>query len=272
MDTVDDVPAAFARRPLFEPIAPWLARFTAPGVPAHAALDALLTETADEARSGGGAPIRFVPPADDPAGYEAQIFNRGEVPTRSGNWHDFFNALAWCAWPQSKAACNRLHLDELRARTAAGLAGRGRRRDALTQFDECGIVVVSSDAAIAGLLAAHAWHDAFWLERSRLLQTTRFLVFGHGSWDQLRAPFFGLCAKALYRVVSDEWHNLDERTRLSDTDAWLASQLRARIEHLTPRDFSPLPLLGIPGVVPDSESADYYLDTRQFRPRREHAA
>lgn len=280
MNPIDDIPATFARRPLFEPIAPWLERLDVPGVPGHAALDALLTGAAPEARSGGGAPIRFVPPPANtatqstraPAGYEEQVFASGEVPTRSGDWHDFFNALAWCAWPRSKSACNRLHLAELRARAAAGLTGRGPRRDALTQFDECGIVVVTSDAGIAELLASHTWHEAFWQRRARLLKTTRFLVFGHGSWDQLRAPFFGLCAKALYRVVSDEWHNLDERTRLSDTDAWLAGRLCAQIQHLTPRDFSPLPLLGIPGVVPDSESEDYYLDTRQFRPKRTHAA
>ena len=31
----------------------------------------------------------------------------------------------------------------------------------------------------------------------------------------------------------------------------------------------PLPLLGIPGLTPASECADYYRDTRQFRPRRQ---
>src|SRR5690606_13588051 len=107
-----------AERRLFEPIAPWLARFTAPGVPARAALDALLVEAAPAARSGGGARIRFAAPGEDEAGYEARIFATGEVPTREGDWHDFFNALAWRAWPRTKACCNRLHLDELRARAA----------------------------------------------------------------------------------------------------------------------------------------------------------
>ena len=40
------IPAAFAERRLFEPIAPWLARFTTPGLPSRAALDALLAEAA----------------------------------------------------------------------------------------------------------------------------------------------------------------------------------------------------------------------------------
>ena len=267
MDTVDDIPAAFSGRVLFEPIAPWLARFAAPGVPSHVALDALLAETAAEARSGGGAPIRFVPPTDEPGGYEERIFARGEVPTRHGDWHDFFNALAWCAWPRTKAACNRLHLAELHARAAAGLPGRGPRRDALTQFDECGIVVVSSDTDLLALLAAHEWEEALWTRRARLLQTTRFLVFGHGTWDQLRAPFVGLCAKALYRVVDPAWLALPAADARAETDAWLAAHLTTNIDTLTPRSLSPLPLLGIPGVTADSECAAYYRDTRQFRPR-----
>ena len=269
MNPADITPASLADRALFEPIAAWLGRFAAAGVPGHAELDALLAEIAPDARSGSGARIRFVPPAGDAEGYEARIFASGEVPTRAGDWHDFFNALAWCAWPRTKAACNRLHLAELHARTAAGLPGRGPRRDALTQFDECGIVVVSSDADIPTLLAAHAWEEALWTRRARLLQTTRFLVFGHGTWDQLRAPFVGLCAKALFRVVAPAWLALPAAQALAETDAWLAAHLAANIDTLTPRSLSPLPLLGIPGVTADNECAAYYRDTRQFRPRRQ---
>ena len=268
MNPADITPASLADRALFEPIAAWLGRFTTPGVPSHAELDALLAEVAPDARSGGGARIRFVPPAGDAEGYEARIFASGEVPPRATDWHDFFNALAWCAWPRTKAACNRLHLAELHARTAAGLPGRGPRRDALTQFDECGIVVVSSDADIPALLAAHAWEEALWNRRTRLLQSTRFLVFGHGTWDQLRAPFVGLCAKALFRVVAPAWLALPAAQALAETDAWLAAHLAANIDTLTPRSLSPLPLLGIPGVTADNECAAYYRDTRQFRPHR----
>lgn len=272
MSTVEAIPASFADHALFEPIAAWLGRFAAPGLPTHAELDAVLAAAAPDARSGGGAPIRFVPPMGDVEGYEAHIFARGEVPTRANDWHDFFNALAWCAWPQTKAACNRLHLAELRARAAAGQVGRGPRRDALTQFDECGIVVVSADAAIPALLAAHEWEEALWNRRARLLQSTRFLVFGHGTWDQLRAPFVGLCAKALYRIVDPAWLSLTTADALAETDNWLAGQLAANINTLTPRTLSPLPLLGIPGVTPDNERAAYYRDTRQFRPRRRSTA
>ena len=38
--------------------------------------------------------------------------------------------------------------------------------------------------------------------------------------------------------------------------------------YVRPRDFAPLPLLGMPGATPDNEFPAYYDDTRQFRPLR----
>ncbi|NMG31581.1 DUF3025 domain-containing protein [Aromatoleum evansii] len=261
-------PAALAVRALFEPIAALLERFTASELPGTAQLDALLREVAPGTASGAGQPIRFVRPPAEALAYEEHIFATGEVPTRADDWHDFFNALAWCVWPRAKSACNILHRRERDARTAAGLPGRGPRRDALTQFDECGIVVVSSDPEIPAFLAAHAWEDAFWTRRARLIASTRFMVFGHGTWEQLREPFFGLCAKALYRVVDAGWLARPAAERQTETDAWLAAQLLDAGLLRTPRELAPLPLLGIPGVTRENESAAYYRDTRQFRPKR----
>jgi acyl-coenzyme A thioesterase PaaI-like protein len=42
------------------------------------------------------------------------ISRTGEVPTRSHNWHDWFNALAWLAWPHSKEALNARHVRAIR--------------------------------------------------------------------------------------------------------------------------------------------------------------
>jgi hypothetical protein len=212
--------------------------------------------------------LRFVLPPEGLDAYELHIHATGEVPTRPNDWHDFFNALAWCVWPRSKAACNALHLRALSARAAAGLPGRGPVRDALTQFDECGVLVVSADPDIPALLATHAWEEALWTRRARLLESTRFLIFGHGSWDQLRQPFFGLCAKAIYRQVEADWLQLPAPARQAEADAWLAGRLADPHQAFDKAALSPLPLLGIPGVIADSECADYYRDTRQFRPRR----
>ena len=49
MNVTDAIPASFADRALFEPIAAWLGRFTAPGVPVHTELDAVLADAAPAA-------------------------------------------------------------------------------------------------------------------------------------------------------------------------------------------------------------------------------
>lgn len=217
-------------------------------------LDALNAEAARLGiRTGGGHPLRFVPPAADGFGYEARAYATGAVATRAGNAHDYYNALIWLAFPRAKAALNRRHAAEL---ARHGDDRRGPVRDALTQFDECGVVVAGMPADMQSALRAHRWREVFVDRRVELLATTRFLVFGHASHDALQAPFVGLCGKAIF---------LDGE----DMDGTLAARLDA--EPLTPRAFQPLPLLGIPGATADNEDPAYYDDTRQFRPARRAA-
>jgi len=257
-------PAALAERRLFEPLAPWLRRLPADRLPDLAELNRLLAE-APTCRGAGGLPIRCVAPEPaDPRGYEARILASGEIPTRPGDWHDCFNALVWRAFPAAKAVLNRCHGAVLAAR--AGATGRGPARDALTQFDECGVLVVSRDASLGAGLAAHRWDAILRGRRREVLAGMDFMVFGHASYDQLRAPFHGLCGKAVYRVVPAGWFDLAGPARLAEADRWLAAWL-ADPDHLSsPAALSPLPLLGIPGVTAASEAPDFYRDTRQFRP------
>lgn len=268
-----EAPSALADRTLFETLAPLLRRFDDARLPTPRVLDALLHDVAPGAVTASGKPVHFDAEVMPLAGYETHIHDSGAVPTRDGDWHDFFNALSWCIWPRSKAALNAAHVREIAIRRAGGLAGRGARRDALTQFDECGLLVVSSDPAVPELLAAHAWLEVFWHRRRQLPGSTAFLVFGHGSWEQLRNPFVGLCAKTVHRVVPRQWFHLDRDERQRETDAWLAAGIASDDLLRNPRALHPLPLLGIPGVTPDNACADYYRDTRQFRPPRrlEHA-
>lgn len=255
-------PAALAGRRLFEPLDPWLGRLPADRLPELAELNALLAE-APACRLADETPISCVAagPAD-PRGYEAVILASGQIPTRPGNWHDCFNPLVWRAFPAAKAALNRRHGAESAAR--AGAAGRGPVRDALTQFDECGVLVVSRDPSLCDGLAAHRWDEVLRGRRWEVLEGMDFLVFGHASYDQLRAPFSGLCGKALYRTVGPEWFELDRAGRSAEVDRWLAAWIPDYLA--SPAQFSPLPLLGIPGVTAASEAADFYLDSRQFRP------
>lgn len=222
--------------------------------------------------TGGGKPLRFVlpdacqegtvPNAEPHLGYEERTFHSGEVVTRPGNWHDAYNAEVWLEFPQAKAALNRQHVEALieqRAASKSGRSQRGRVRDRLTQFDECGVILAGMPSFLWEALCAHRWRTVFIDHRETLLESTRFVVFGHASRDALRAPFIGLCGKAI-RLDATEWPAIDEELahRLAP------GHLGASADFCQP--WPALPLLGIPGMTPDNEYPAYYDDGRQFRP------
>ncbi len=216
--------------------------------------------------TGGGATLRFVEPFGGADGYEEPAYREGEIATRPGNRHDLFNALIWPALPLAKAALNRRHFAALTDARRQGRSERGALRDALTQFDECGVVVAGFSPDLWQGLCAHRWREVFVDRRAGLLRSTRFLVFGHASHDALAAPFVGLCGKALFLEVDAAWLELPEMEARAVLDARLAARFDAG--DFSPRDWQPLPLLGIPGATADNERPDYYDETRQFRPAR----
>lgn len=223
--------------------------------PSLARLNALATQR--------GLPVRFVPPAADDLSYEERIFLAGAVATRDANAHDLFNALIWLAFPQTKAMLNRLHVQALREQ---GSAMRGPLRDALTQFDECGVIVLGTNPELWSALCAHRWQEVFVIQRAEVERTMRFVVFGHASHEALLAPFPGLCGKALFLPVTEAMLIRIDHGDLLEADALLARRLAsADFLTCTPRAWQPLPLLGIPGATVANEMPDYYADTRQFR-------
>lgn len=253
-----------ADSPVLHPLSAFLAPWLVAGPLDHDALNTIAARRG--LVSGSGAPLRFVVPSGDDRGYEERAFREGAIATRPGNRHDLFNALIWLAFPRAKAVINRRHHAVLAQARAEGGTRRGALRDALTQFDECGVVVAGSAPELWQSLCAHRWREVFVLRREELLHSTRFLVFGHASHDALAAPFVGMCGKALFLEVDAAWLNLPEAAALAALDSRLAARLE--LGDLTPGDWQPLPLLGIPGATPDNERPDYYDDTRQFRPAR----
>jgi hypothetical protein len=258
------------------PLSSFLAPFCGGGMPALSQLNAAARQRG--IKSGGGAAICFVAANDGPLrqeglsalSYEARIFHTGAVATRLANWHDAFNALIWLHFPHTKALLNRQHIQALSMADAASASPpRGPVRDALTQFDECGVVVVGTQPALWGAICAHRWQEAFVAQRAELQQTTRFIVFGHASHEALMAPFYGLCGKALFLPVDAGALASIDTAGVARLDESLARRL-ASADYLlrSPRDLQPLPLLGIPGATTDNENPDYYADTRQFRPAR----
>ena len=214
-----------------------------------------------------GQQVAFVPPQADGLVYECRIWENGEVETRPDNWHDFFNALVWLTFPHTKIAVSGCHVG---AMTPAGVA-RGTVRDALTHFDECGIVVLSAKPELLDLLRNFEWKKLFVEQRAEVAQSMRFVVYGHATYESLLKPFRGLTAKGILYEVDANWLQLPMAEQLVAVDVRLAADL-ASGRYTRPRDFQPLPLLGIPGLVPESEDPAYYDDTWQFRPGRRQPA
>ena len=244
---------------LFDPLRRWLDQL--PPRPDAVAL----AELAGRHPIGGpnGKPIRFVPPQADGLAYECRVWETGEVETRPGNWHDFFNGLVWLTFPRTKRAIIAAHVAAMQPAGAA----RGSTRDALTHFDECGIAVLSSRPELLELLRGFEWKKLFVDRRANVRVAMRFVIVGHATYEALRAPFRGLTAKAVLLEVGEAWLRQPRARQLAAVNALLAAKL-AGGRYKLPRDFQPLPLLGIPGVTPDSEDPAYYDDTWQFRPGR----
>jgi hypothetical protein len=216
-------------------------------------------------RSADDLPLRFVPPGAEKS-YEQAVYDSGCVCTRPQNWHDLFNALAWCAFPRSKALLNRLHVDQLTRRDPS--AGRGTVRDVLTLFDESGMIVACADPALARLLEEFRWKDLFVERRESVAASMSFHVFGHAIHEQMLDPFDGITAKAVVFEVDRGFFGLDERTRLKELDARTAEHFFRPQSLESTRNLQPVPVLGIPGWWPANEAAHYYDNTAYFRPRR----
>ncbi|MGH8692447.1 MAG: DUF3025 domain-containing protein, partial [Burkholderiales bacterium] len=125
-------------------------------------LNSLSEERKVETESGR--PVRFVPPGTKHSAYEVKVFETGRVATRPDNLHDWFNALAWLAFPRTKARINAMHAAEIPREGGR----RGRLRDLLTIFDEGGAIVHCDDAALVALLGNFQWKALFWDNRDRV--------------------------------------------------------------------------------------------------------
>jgi hypothetical protein len=248
--------------PIFAALVPLLRCLPPDRFPRYDELNALATPSV---ASGGGAPIRFVPPAAS-AQYETHVFETGEVQTRPDNWHDLFNALVWLAFPRTKAVLNRHHWEEIRARPGERL--RGTARDVLTLFDEGGIVVAAADAELASLLREFRWKELFWRRRAEVQRSMRFYVFGHAIYEKALEPYKGVTAKALIVDAASGLLDAPIELQLSELDARAADYFSGSQALSSTRNLPPLPILGIPGWDPSNAREEYYDDAAQFRPGR----
>ena len=190
--------------------------------------------------------MRFVPPSAADPYYEIHLYETGYVATREENWHDLFNALAWLAFPRTKATINALHARHIPLEQGR----RGRVRDLLTIFDEGGAIVRCADQELVRMAREFRWRELFWDCRERVLAGMQFIVLGHAVLEKARVPWPGIACKAMFIGAQD------------DPDASAAQRLP---NYGSPQELAPLPVFGYPGWLPESARPELYSDERYFR-------
>lgn len=265
-------PDFLERSPLFAPLRTRASRsLRVPDWPTLDDLQRLLSASGAEPRTQSGARVTFVPQARKPAAfedaYEPRIFLRGEIQVRDRHWHDLMNALVWITFPRTKAALNAAHYRALVAQRTEGSPNRGRLQDALTLFDEGGVIVVARDPALLRLIGDFAWKRLFWRERARVLADMRFYLFGHAIYEKALAPFPGITARALLFEVERSFLDGPLDLQIERADALAAAAIDgAGLK--SPRDLAPVPILGVPGWCAENECASYYDNRDYFRSGR----
>ncbi len=221
--------------------------------------------------SASGKPIRFVAPDTDAhefeQRYEPRIYLHGEVQTRENSWHDLFNALVWMTFPQTKAALNARHYTE----QSSPLVKKNRSavQDAMTLFDESGVIVISSEARLIDLLKNFEWKKLFWQHREEVQQHMRFFIFGHALYEKSLQPYAGMTGKASVFLIDKKTDNNQLVTDLSRYDAMMAVRLSQDI--YASKDFSPLPLMGVPGWSEENNAESFYENKNVFRAKKSDA-
>ncbi len=188
--------------------------------------------------------------------YETRIATHGRIATRTENWHDLFNALVWARHPAVKSALNArqcLHI------AAMGPQRRNRAQQALTQFDECGVVVRVADPALLRLWDGHRWHELFVAQAARWHDGGIAIaaVIGHALMEQALLPGRLLVGKCVVVQGGDD----------AACVARVAEAIADGGIREDPLELRPLPLAGIPGWHPRQDAA-FHAQAGYFLPLR----
>ena len=258
------------RSPMFEPLRAAVGGLRGSYWPGCDDLNRITASSLAPIVTAGGRPLRFVAQQLRHAAfedkYEPRIFLRGEVQIRSCNWHDLLNALVWLTFPRAKAALNQRHYRELERQRATGAPNRGPAQDALTLFDEGGVLVAVGDPVQAALLSGFQWKELFWRRRAAVVQSMRFYLFGHALYEKALAPFAGVTGRGVIFEVDRELFSHPLQQQLDELDAKLAACIGDPARFAATRELAPVPILGVPGWCRENACEQYYDNSGYFRP------
>lgn len=254
----------FKNSPLFNDLDRLLGHMNWQQWPSCDELNALLP---DDLANYQGQPLTLVEQTDellsDGIYYEQRIYQQGLVPTRSANWHDFFNALIFLLFPRTKREMNRLHVEHM---AQFGSHKRTPCRDAITLFDECGVIIAYTNDEIMQQLSNHQWYEGFVENRECWQKSVSATMIGHANYEKALEPYIGFTGKALYLKVSEEFFELEFWDRYQYLDTLLAQNLALLLQDNS--NLYPLPILGVPGWWPANENAEFYDNQQYFREKR----
>ncbi len=270
-------PEFLTTHPLFWPLRPFAQAF----VQSHSQWPGLndyqqyLEAGVGEIVSGNKKPLHFVPQGGKPQsfeeGYEPRIYLQGEIQTRLHNWHDFFQVMVWRLFPKTKTVINEQHYHAIKQRLGNEPHNdqRSPLENALTQFDECGAVIVSSEPALLELIKTFQWKSLFWQHRDAVRQHLKCIVFGHAVYEKALHPYVGMTTHSVLLPVPAHLLSQSTATLMAAVDDLLLELFTANTI-AAPADFAPFPLLGMPGWDPENEQEVYYDNTRYFRSGRQY--
>ncbi len=257
------------RSPMFAPLRETGALLPDMGWPDTGILDAMADDCGRRVVNANGERIRFVVQDARPARFEDKFepaaFLRGEVPVRRFSWHDLLNAIVWMTFPTAKAALNARHFHALSRREGSR---RSREEDALTLFDEEGVIVLSTDPDLLQMVRDFRWRELFWERRDSVRQKMRFLLFGHALYEKATRPYVGMTGRALLFEVSGAVPALEREALTREADRIAALRIWDSTQLCDGKELSPLPVLGVPGWWQDNEQEGFYANTGYFRPGR----
>ena len=262
------------RSPLFGPLRVYGGAILSKRRPCLEDLQRLLAAREPRLTTRSGAPLSFVAQGRRPNSfeekYEPRTYLKGEVQIRRDHWHDCFNALVWLTFPQSKAALNERHYRALLEQRAAGSPNRGPVQDAMTLFDEGGVIVAARDHELLRLIEGFAWKDLFWRNRARVTADMGFYLFGHALYEKALHPFTGITARGVLFEVETGFFARPLSVQLERLDAMLAARLLDAGRLRSTRELVPVPILGVPGWCADNARESYYDNLDYFRSGRRH--
>lgn len=234
-----------------------------PELPGLDALQALLKDKTTRS----GLPLRLVSSTSIPnINYEQHIFETGEISTRKNCWHDFFNALVWSRFSLIKAAMNELHYREIENHSGSN---RGPLRDALTLFDECGVVVLSTNREMLSQLANRDWSRAFIQNGQHWKDQVRVWVCGHALLEKFLKPYKSITAQGLLLHADPASVVLQNPGLNQSMEEMLSGRIAKQGLLRGTADLSPIPLMGIPQWWTSIKQDEaFYQDERVFRPAR----